>query len=385
MRYNFSARGPNGRCTLTLLTAALAACSTGDPTSPGARTDRSIPGTAEASVAQAGVGAAAALSNRFAYVWADQPTAPSYTPNSNYAYNATSGSIQIVRQSVGFYQVLFNSATGWGGGTHGFAATAYGSSTLRCSLRGNAIAGTQLVVDVICQNLVSNVRADSRFTLLVVGNGSLSPRSAFAFANQPSAPSYTPNPLASYSTGPGSPLITHNALAGDYTVKFGTGTPAHSIFLVGAQAGFRNLCKVGAWQSFSIRVRCFDAAGAPHDTHYWAMQVEGGRPGRRLGFAFTHHPTLPSYTPNLRFAFNSSGGAITATRSGVGQYAIEFTGLQKLAGHTEQVQITPWGPGPSVCNVMSWGNSATGLWVSVECRKLNGNLTDARYNVLVIE
>ena len=79
------------------------------------------------------------------------------------------------------------------------------------------------------------------------------------------------------------------------------------------------------------------------------VQVGGGLANRRIGFAFASQPTSASYTPGAGSALNSSGGAITVTRSSVGHYAINFAGLQKLPGHTEHVQVTSFGMTLSTC------------------------------------
>jgi len=373
------------------MSVALAACSPDDATAP--------PRAARAALTDALVDSAIVsplpteigvdfLSNRFAYVWANSPTEVSYTPSGSYQYNANGGTVQIFRPSVGSYDVIFNSAGGWSGSTYGFALTAYGSSNLRCAIPSHNISGTQYIVRVRCFDNVTRVHADSRFSLLLVGSGSLQPRSAFAFGNQPSAPSYTPNSLASFTSGTGPMVISHDSLDGDYKVDLGVGNPAGSTFLVAEQFFFPGyLCKVREWKAASVGVRCFDADGLQHDTWYWALQVDGGRPGRRLGYAWANEPSTASYTPNLHYSYNSASGAITATRSAVGRYAIEFEGLQKLTGHSENVQVTPWGTGYATCKVVNWGNSATGtaFRANVECRNITGAFKDARFNVLVIE
>ncbi len=384
MRSSSKAHDSSAHYAWVLLAATLAACSVDDGVAPTTPDQRTLQGHDDGAP-QLAASAAAPLSNRFAYVWADQPSAPSYTPNAAYTYNATGGSTQITRQGTGTYQVTFNHPIGWGGAPLGFSLTAYGSSTLGCSLQWIS-SNVQLVLGVTCYDRVSHLRADSRFTLLVVGNGSLLPRSAFAFGNQPSAPSYTPNPAASYTSGSNPMLITHQPTAGEYNVNMGLGNPAGSTFLVSEQFFFPGyLCTTAAWLGTQVEVHCFDHTAAPKDHAYWALQVDGGRPGRRLGFAWANQPTAASYTPSLNRSFNSSGAGITVTRSGVGRYAVDFTGLQKLAGHTENVQVTPFGTGYTACKVVSWGNVTTGLRVNVECRKVNGTFKDARFNVLVIE
>ena len=382
MRYSSTTRDRYARRAIAILVVASAACSPDVATSPRPRTETAALGITEAAKAGA---PSALLSNRFAYVWADQPTLASYTPSPAYSYNATGGTIQINRTASGTYIVLLTSPSGWTGSTIGVAVTAYGSLGAQCSIMYQVVNGMTLEVGVQCFDFVTHLNVASQFTLLVVGSGSLTPRSAFAFGNQPSAPSYTPNPLASYTSGPGPMVITHNAPAGSYNVNLGTGLQRGTTFMVSAIAGFWNLCKIGQWAASAAEVRCFDYAGAPKDSPFWILQVEGGRPGRRLGFAFAHLLTTPSYTPNPALSFNSSGGAITATRLSAGRYTIEFAGLQKFAGHTENVQLTPRGSGVSLCGVVAWVNSATGLRVVVECRNKNGVFTDSRYDVLVIE
>ena len=69
----------------------------------------------------------------------------------------------------------------------------------------------------------------------------------------------------------------------------------------------------------------------------------------------------------------------------MGHYAINFAGLQKLAGHSENVQVTAVGPSLTTCNVVSWNNSSDGLTVRVECRNGAGGFTDSLYTALVLE
>src|SRR5262249_10333826 len=134
-----------------------------------------------------------------------------------------------------------------------------------------------------------------------------------------------------------------------------------------------------------LEVKCYGRNGAPADGTFYTAQIAGGRPGQRFGFAFANDRQASSYTPLSTTAFNSSGGAITATRSSVGQYRIDFGGLQKASGHAENVQVTGIGTALVTCNVVGWSNSSDGLEVSVECRDGAGNLVDSRYEVMVIE
>jgi probable HAF family extracellular repeat protein len=325
------------------------------------------------------------LLSRIAYAWANQPTAASYTPAPQYAYNSAGGLIQIARQSTGVYDVAFESLPGWGnnGLSSAAAVTAYGSSTIACSLASYASSPNRAVATVSCFNVVTKVLADSRFTVLVVGNQSVPAPSAFVFSGG-GAPIPPPNPAWSWTSGNNAIAVSHNPGPGDYNVLLGTGNTPKSAELVTASGGARR-CNNAAGTSGGLRVRCYDLNGAPSDERFWVVQVAGGLPDRRLGFAVANQPAAASYTPAASTAFNSSGDAIIATRSSVGRYAIAFAGLQKLAGHTEHVQVTSIGTTLSTCNVVNWGNSDNRLRVLVECRNGAGQFVDAQYGVLVIE
>jgi probable HAF family extracellular repeat protein len=322
------------------------------------------------------------LLDRFAYAWADSPTAASYTPNSDYAYNASGGGISITREQVGIYDVAFDNLPAWGPGlSSAVAVTAYGSSPITCSVATYSSSPSRAVAKVACFNVVTQLMADSHFTIMVVGNQSLLLQSAFVMSGGP-APVPPPNPAWSWTSARNPITVTHNAAPGEYDVFLGLGNTPQSAKLVTGTTGGGTRCYQFQTVSGGLRLRCHDWTGAATDQGFSVVQVAGGRPGRRIGFAVAHRLRAASYIPGV--AFNSAGGAITATRSSVGHYAMNFAGLQKLTGRTEHVQVNSNGT-LSACNVVSWGNSADGLTVFVECRNGAGQFMDSQYVVLVIE
>jgi probable HAF family extracellular repeat protein len=326
-----------------------------------------------------------AVLNRVAYAWANQPTTASYTPSADYAYNAGGGTIRVTRQSTGVYDVTFSSLPGWGnnGLSSAVAVTPYGSSTISCSLASYASSATTAVATVACYNVITRVPADSRFTVLVVGNRSVPAPSAFVFTGG-SARVPPPNPAWNWTSGSHRISVAHAAGIGVYNVLLGSGNnPKTAKLVTGAGGGTR--CNDGQSISGGLQVRCYDTSGAPADQRFWVIQVGGGLPGRRIGLALANQPAAAAYTPSATSSFNSSGGAISASRSGPGRYAMTFAGLQKLARHTETVQVTAVGTVLRTCNVVSWGNFGTALRVSVECRNAAGQLADTRYQLLMIE
>src|SRR4029079_2760888 len=137
----------------------LAGCSLDEVTSP--RAPRAV--TPTNAVGADSLQAAAPFSNRFAYVWENNPTSASYTPNAQYAYNATGGAIVVTRGGTGSYTVKFGNPSWWNVGTLGFAVTPYGSSTNECQMRNYLTSGNTLVVYVFCFDRVTLASADSRF------------------------------------------------------------------------------------------------------------------------------------------------------------------------------------------------------------------------------
>ena len=59
-------------------------------------------------------GAPAAGSMRLAYVWANNPTAASYTPSTTYSHNSSGSPVSITRSSAGRYAVTFAGLGGSG-------------------------------------------------------------------------------------------------------------------------------------------------------------------------------------------------------------------------------------------------------------------------------
>lgn len=325
--------------------------------------------------------------DRFAYAWADQPSTFSYTPSSAYAYNSSGGPITISRNGTGSYVVTLGSFPLRGFGlSSAIAVSAYGSSTITCEAQQSIFmtGHSNNQVGVSCFDTATGLAADSRFDVLVVGNKSVPFLSAFVETGG-LAPVPPPDPTASWTTGRIQPSALHDGPLGDYNVLLGTGNTAMSAKIVTAIGNTPTRCNYASGISGGVEVRCYDRTGAAADALFSVLQIAGGRTGRRAGFAIADLATSPSYAPSSVSAYNSSGGAITATRSSVGHYAMNFAGLGKLAGHTEHVQVVGMGTLLRTCNVVSWGNSATGLQVNVECRDGAGHFVDTRYDVLVIE
>jgi hypothetical protein len=99
-----------------------------------------------------------------------------------------------------------------------------------------------------------------------------------------------------------------------------------------------------------------------------------------MGFVWADNPSAPSYTPNANYAFNSSGGAIRIDRASLGSYRVTFEHLARGRRGGGNMQVTPYGGGDAVCNVVGWSGTDD-LIVSVRCHVV-GAITDSRFTLL---
>ena len=100
------------------------------------------------------------------YVWANNPTADSYTPSATYAYNGAGGPITITRSGTGSYAVRFTGLGG--GGTPGghVQVTAYGNGSENCKVSGWSSSGSDFVTYIRCFDVSGNP-ANTRYTVFV--------------------------------------------------------------------------------------------------------------------------------------------------------------------------------------------------------------------------
>jgi hypothetical protein len=208
---------------------------------------------------------------RGGYVWADQPTAANYKPNDTYAYNSTGGPIEIARGGTGEYKMVFDGLGGKRGGGN-LQVTAHGASNTHCNIDDWSSQGKDFVAVVRCYD--PNGRpADSTFSALVTWQTRGNPRAGYAWANQPTAASYSPMGLYAFNSGGKAPTVKR-ARPGSYAVTFpglGGGKRAGANVQVTAY-GTSGACKVRNWNAggsdLLLNVDCHDAAGRPADTRF---------------------------------------------------------------------------------------------------------------------
>lgn len=326
---------------------------------------------------------------KLAYAWANDATAASYTPSASYAFNSTGGLISIQRTSAGAYLVTFVGLGGGGSAGGHVQVTAYGGDERSCKVANWSSSGSDLVASIRCFDGSGNA-IDSRYTVKALWNGNPVTRQGYVWANNSAAASYTPDPLYS-SNSSGGPITIDRTAVGAYVVTFsklGKGAGAGGHVQVTAYGGGSNTCKVVNWDSnnsddFVANVRCFNSAGAQADTQF-NLSVSWPNAGALpSGYAWASDATSASYTPSASYSFTSSGGPITAIRSGTGSYTITFAGLGNNGSAGGHVEVTAYGAGANSCKVGSWGSGGADFVVNIRCFNSAGAASDTPYNIHV--
>jgi hypothetical protein len=105
---------------------------------------------------------------------------------------------------------------------------------------------------------------------------------------------------------------------------------------------------------------------------------------QKSGYVWADNATSASYTPNTTYSFNSSGGPIAITRSGIGAYAVKFSGLGGGSSSGGNVQLTAYGSGSGSCKVASWSSSGTDFIANVRCFNSTGSPVNTQYAISVV-
>ncbi len=113
------------------------------------------------------IAATAGASNN-AWMYGNQPTAGSYTPNPLHSYNPAGGAITVQRFAAGVYRVTFANLVTLTGDRANVQVTPYGNGNANCHVMDwVTTAPPNFITHVRCYNNTSNVNVDTEFTLLV--------------------------------------------------------------------------------------------------------------------------------------------------------------------------------------------------------------------------
>ena len=315
---------------------------------------------------------------REAYLWANNPTAASYTPTPSYSWNGNRADPTITRSAVGVYTALLPGLGGSVSGELGHVqVTPYANSLLRAKVSSWGTSGADAVVTVRCFDS-AGAPADSRFVLsynevaapIAANEGS----GAHVWANNATAASYTPSPAYTDSNGrlgPANAETIDRLGVGFYRVELPNVAPsASSIALATAYGVTSSYASVQVWGSNGnggsiVYVNTYTAAGVPVDSQFTLLYLTN-RPAavQEVAWAWVVPSGSGPITPSGIYQYTRSGAPITVARDPVQQNRFVVT-MPDVAPDNGVVHACAYN-GNHTAVVNSWGQTGNGVVATVE-------------------
>jgi hypothetical protein len=206
---------------------------------------------------------------RFAYLWADNPTASTYTPSAPYQRNPSGRLSTITRIDEGLWDARLPGMASNGGNVQ---VTAYGKTPARCSVSSWQNQSPDEVVRVACFSPFGK-RIDVPFTLSFADQSTLfgirGHYQVGAYAWVPASGALSPSYSWHWS---GRTNSSARDATGVYRVTISDAGFRPDHVQVTAYGSNGNHCKVGSWNvlgaASTIKVLCFTAAGASADSAF---------------------------------------------------------------------------------------------------------------------
>jgi hypothetical protein len=330
-----------------------------------------VPFVADVGVAQA------AVTSGYAILWADQPTAASYTPNTSFQHNSMNADNTIVRNGVGNYTVTLPGLGGDGGNVQ---VTAYGSSgTQRCKVASWYPYWLAQTVNVRC-HATSGAASDSMFTLQYQANGSGATfyDQGYVWANSPTTASYTAPAPYSWNSRGGTNTI-QRVSTGRYRVTFPLVNMSGGNVQVTAYGTGSEYCNVVNWGGGTADIACYTRTGAAVDTQFSASYTITRMPSAQVwthGFYMWNQQTGNTawHTPAAPYAWTSRTTMQTRKVS-TGVYEINVPNQ----AFTDAVPVVVAYNTNKTCRISHWNSGVT---LTVRCFTPGGSLSDSQFSVL---
>lgn len=309
------------------------------------------------------------------WVWADQPTTSSYTPNTLYQYNSTGNTNKVTRLGTGQYRVDLPGLGTASGTVH---VTAYGGKH-HCKVVNWIPSGTTQQVRVNCFTSTGGLTNGRFTTLFYKRSGIVSGTDAYLWYSGSSTPSnYQWNSKGQTNT------VTRTT-TGTYQAKLPGWNTVGGTVLVTAYGSGSERCKVVSWgpsgNNTLVNVKCYRGS-TPTNTAFTLSYIKNVGLGysHSGGYVWANDPTSASYTPSSTYRFNSSGGVNTITRSATGSYRVRFPNLKPSNDTT--TQVTAYGSGSEYCTVSNWSSDGSnGTYAYVNCYSSPGNPVNTRFTL----
>jgi hypothetical protein len=201
------------------------------------------------------------------FIWADQPTAATYTPSSDWNYNGSGTPNTVTRSSAGVYTATFPGLRA-GGNAQVTAFSFEGGVAAHCEISDWSATGKTTAVGVLCFDANGNP-ADEYFNLSY-NRSALESEGAtngvYAYAEKPAARNYTPKFLYSEDGGMYPTTQRFGAVHGQYS--FNISNPSNNTIkpflgMVSAVGTGGEYCMVEGYDeptgSFSMEIVCYDS------------------------------------------------------------------------------------------------------------------------------
>jgi hypothetical protein len=343
--------------------------------------DTSLPYEPETGPIEAPVALAGAARWAAGYLHAGSPTAASYAPVPYLSYNASGGAMNVTKPAgtTGRYIVTFSGLSAELGSKNTVHVTEYGLDDTYCKPVNGRLVSDKL--EVRCFRASTRAAANAAFTVVVLGRSS---DAAFAYAHQATSTGYAAAAGGTYN--PAGATTVYRTTVGRYEVVFANlakdlpSTAAGHVQVNAVGTGkahciLEDWGRQGTTPNVQVEVRCYTPAGVMVDSKFTVIFQ---RPAGHLAYTFANLETNPSYSPFPLLTSNPGGGVVTITRGGVGDYTVDWGGVDPQIIEGGTVHVTS----ASAFNQCK----ATGLFQSgviVHCFGPTGAPADAPFGVLL--
>lgn len=314
---------------------------------------------------------------RSAYLWADQPTAASYTPSATHAWNGTRPAPTIVRTGVGAYTVTLPQLGASVSGELGnVQVTAHSNSMLRAKVGSwlPSANGTNLEIEV--RTFTAAGPADGRFLLEYHEEAApIDPEfgsGAHVFANLPTTTDYAPPAGYADSNGTfarrGQERI-HRMGTGHYRVHLPNVAPSSKSIATACTYGSgSHYATVNNWagdggEGTYVYVKTWTAAGTTADSAF-VLNYLTDRPNREVAWAWVYPSGQgATFTPSLDYQYTPTGAPITVTRGATNNaFVVHIPDVLPNNGCVTACAYQ----GNHTAVVQSWGSIGNELLVTVK-------------------
>jgi hypothetical protein len=212
----------------------------------------------------------AVTSGKLAFLYANDSTSSSYTPDFHYAFNTTGNTNAVQRDGTGSYRAFFPGFTQNRGTV---LVSAQGGSAIGCRAVSWSTQQSAMVVRIKCYDDAGLPTDAHYFVSFMQGlgiKGAGGTHTAYLWANHPTTASYHPNAAFRFSTAGLASTVRRTGL-GTYVVDL-PGLPTGGAALVTPTGIGKAHCNVTSIRFFGtpqhVGVRCFGPSGGAVDAPF---------------------------------------------------------------------------------------------------------------------